>query len=203
MLPADEQPSQDSTIPAFVRGSAAVIASDKKAVLCFGTSKGKIYTANILEGGRLEEPFASFTNHAAPITAIASAFHTGRGSWNAEMGTRFVSGDQEGLISIWDAQSASKLQLVSAISSSNVPVSSLGVKSGLIIAARVDGTVQMYDLATGGLVCELGSHSRGLVAMVSHPRLSLIIPFSPYSPAPLRHQITPQLNPIDIHLFLT
>jgi WD40 repeat protein len=176
MLPSDELPAIDSTIPALVRGSAAVIAADKKALLCFGTSKGKVYTANILDGGRLEEPFASFSNHSAPITAIGSAFNTGRGSWNAEMGTRVVTGDQEGVVCVWDAQSASKLHHVTTIATSNVPVSSIGVKSGLIIVARVDGNVQMYDLSTGSLTCELGAHSRGLVCMVSQALDSLSSP---------------------------
>ena len=51
------------------------------------------------EGGRLDPP-TTFVNHAAPITAVGSAYQSLRGKWSDVLGHKLVTGDQEGLVGV-------------------------------------------------------------------------------------------------------
>ena len=54
------------------------------------------------EGGRLDPP-TTFVNHAAPITAVGSAYQSLRGKWSDVLGHKLVTGDQEGLVGVqWE-----------------------------------------------------------------------------------------------------
>ena len=52
-------------------------------------------------------------------------------------------------ITVWEASSSKRLSVVGAVSSSSVPVASVTVRQGSIIAARLDGTICIYDLVGG------------------------------------------------------
>ncbi|GAX80237.1 hypothetical protein CEUSTIGMA_g7675.t1 [Chlamydomonas eustigma] len=158
----------------FVRGAAAVVTRDGSPALCWGSSRGKLYLAQLLEDGQLG-PASSFTNHIAPITCIGSAYQTSRGQpADFKNPHNLVSCDQEGLITLWDAVSTSNLSLANTISQSSEPVVSVALRRNYMIVARLEGCFQVYDMASCSLVGEVVSHSRFLTAMDMHPCKDII-----------------------------
>ena len=52
-------------------------------------------------------------------------------------------------ITVWEVLSPTRILVAATISSSGVPVSAVAVRQGSIIAARLDGTISIYDMVSG------------------------------------------------------
>jgi len=159
----------------FARGAAVAIAADGSSHVVFGASTGELYVVEADESGRFRAP-AVFSHHKAPITAVATAYQSRQGRWTEDMGCQVVVADESGAISVWVADSAASYRLAERqpAVAANVPAVSLAVRSDFIVAARLDGSVQVISLRDGKLRAEFAAHSRWLTCMDIHPTKDIV-----------------------------
>ncbi|GIL74642.1 hypothetical protein Vretimale_2281 [Volvox reticuliferus] len=162
----------------FARGVTINVANDGAPHICFGTSGGAVYCLELSEssGKFKSSPVALPKHHKSPITAVGSAYQSRQGRWTEDLGCHLVSCDEEGGIAVWLAQHARAggYSLVNSIDPTGQPVVSVAVRRDLIVAARLDGAIQLYGLRDGKLRADIGGHSRFISAMDIHPTKDII-----------------------------
>ncbi|KAJ9517428.1 hypothetical protein QJQ45_016804 [Haematococcus lacustris] len=158
----------------FARGAAMNIACDGSANMCFGASNSCLYVLEFDESGRLRGP-ARFPHHTAPITALSSAYASRQGRWTDDLGSSLVSADESGSLTVWEAASASSYKAVASLGEAKVPAVALAVRHEFVVAARLDGCIQVFSLRSKVLRAELAAHSRFLTCMDIHPTKDIIV----------------------------
>ncbi|GLC46400.1 WD repeat-containing protein 54 [Pleodorina starrii] len=162
----------------FARGVAINVANDGTPHIAFGTSGGAVFALALSESdGKFGSvPVALPRHHKSPITAIGSAYQSRQGKWTEDLGCNLVTCDEEGGIAVWQAQhsGAGGFSLLTSIKPTGQPAVSVAVRRDLIVAARLDGAVQLYGLRDGLLRADLGAHSRFISAMDIHPTKDII-----------------------------
>ncbi|KAJ9517216.1 hypothetical protein QJQ45_009170 [Haematococcus lacustris] len=185
----------------FARGAAMNIACDGSANMCFGASNGCLYVLEVGtpilplspcpdllgcppslpaiclqfdESGRLRGP-TRFPHHTAPITALSSAYASRQGRWTDDLGSSLVSADEIGSLTVWEAASASSYKAVASLGEAKVPAVALAVRQEFVVAARLDGCIQVFSLRSKVLRAELAAHSRFLTCMDIHPTKDIIV----------------------------
>ncbi|KAL6744751.1 WD40-repeat-containing domain protein [Haematococcus lacustris] len=158
----------------FARGAAMNIACDGSANMCFGASNGCLYVLEFDESGRLRGP-TRFPHHTAPITALSSAYASRQGRWTDDLGSSLVSADESGSLTVWEAASASSYKAVASLGEAKVPAVALAVRQEFVVAARLDGCIQVFSLRSKVLRAELAAHSRFLTCMDIHPTKDIIV----------------------------
>lgn len=165
-FPATASPPQ---VPCPDGPSAATAAAAAAA--------GAIYIFAVDAMGRVR-PATSLQYNGSPIVALGSACQSRGGSGQEGGGddeTAMVSSGEDGSVVVWEAASSSSYKARGAIDGGSQPCTSIAVRKGLLICARLNGVVQMYDLASLTLRAELVAHSRLLTCMDIHPRKDIIV----------------------------
>lgn len=177
VLPAQPDAST-SNHSAFARGVAINVTNSGDASICFGTSSGSLYAMVLTEEGKFKAP-VEFKHHSSPITAVGSAYQSRQGRWTEDLGCNVVTADESGAIAVWEGLSSGSggytVMHTIAAAAGGAPAVSLAVRSDFVIAARLDGTVQLYGLRDGKLRADIAAHSRFLSAMDIHPTKDLIV----------------------------
>ncbi|GFR46250.1 hypothetical protein Agub_g7799 [Astrephomene gubernaculifera] len=161
----------------FARAAAINVAADGTPHVVFGSSSGSLFCLplNEREGRFKGAPAALPAHHKSPITAIGSAYQSRQGKWTEDLGCNLVTCDEEGGIAVWEALSIGPgYKLLTSIPPSGTPVVSVAVRRDIVVAARLDGAVQLYGLRDGKLRADMGSASRLLSSMAIHPTKDII-----------------------------
>ncbi|PNW71180.1 hypothetical protein CHLRE_16g694402v5 [Chlamydomonas reinhardtii] len=163
---------------AFARGAAINVAADGTPHIAFGTSAGAVFLLelNEAEGKFRGLPVPLPPHHTSPITAIGSPYQSRQGKWSEDLGCYLVTCDEDGGVAVWEAGNTGPggCQLVTSVAPTGVPVVSVAVRRDIVVAARLDGAVQLYGLRDGKLRADLGAHSRFISAMDIHPTKDII-----------------------------
>ncbi|KAG2485514.1 hypothetical protein HYH03_015787 [Edaphochlamys debaryana] len=163
----------------FARGVAINVTNDGVPCICFGTSTGAVFSLGMGDdSGKFKPaPVQLPRHHTAPITCVGTAYQSRQGKWTEDLGCHLVTCDEEGGIAVWEALVAAQAaghKLLSAVAPTGVPVVAVAVRRELVVAARLDGAVQVYGLRDGKLRADLGAASRFITAMDIHPTKDLI-----------------------------
>ncbi|EFJ46699.1 hypothetical protein VOLCADRAFT_118068 [Volvox carteri f. nagariensis] len=162
----------------FARGVAINVANDGTPHICFGTSAGAVFALELSEAdGKFKSALVPLPkHHKTAITAVGSAYQSRQGKWTEDLGCHLVTCDEAGGIAVWLAERIGKqgFSLVTAVPPTGQPAVSVAVRRDLVVAARLDGAVQLYGLRDGKLRADLGAHSRFISAMDIHPTKDII-----------------------------
>uniref|UniRef100_A0A7S3QZ72 WD repeat-containing protein 54 beta-propeller domain-containing protein n=1 Tax=Dunaliella tertiolecta TaxID=3047 RepID=A0A7S3QZ72_DUNTE len=161
----------------FVRGAALCLARNGSTNLCFGSSSGTLYVSEVDQSGRIQEP-TPFFGHSSPITCMSTEYqsHHGRHIADKSPGSHLLaSADEAGNISVWLAVSGDEYKVLSSIPSASIPATSLAIRHDCLIAARLNGIIQVYGLKDSKLRAEIVAHSRWLTCMDIHPTKDIIV----------------------------
>jgi hypothetical protein len=85
--------------------------------------------------------------HSRPITCLSSSYQSRRGAWAEDLGSELVSCDDQGRLCVWQVKDEQSVQCVATMEAGQ-PCCSLAVRRGFVVAARVDGCVQLYGLVS-------------------------------------------------------
>ncbi|GFH17169.1 WD_REPEATS_REGION domain-containing protein, partial [Haematococcus lacustris] len=144
----------------FARGAAMNIACDGSANMCFGASNSCLYVLEV-------DPLGCPTS----LPAICLQFD----EWTDDLGSSLVSADESGSLTVWEAASASSYKAVASLGEAKVPAVALAVRHEFVVAARLDGCIQVFSLRSKVLRAELAAHSRFLTCMDIHPTKDIIV----------------------------
>jgi hypothetical protein len=146
-------------------GDVAVFEVSGAAAAGSGGGHGGASTSSGGGGGAMSEPptivpaaLLAGAHGGRAITALTSDFQCRRGrrygsgsssggGSSGAFGPELVSCDEGGGIVIWSARLAAVYERVAAIDGS-VAVAGVGIRKGLVVAARVDGTVRIYGVVS-------------------------------------------------------
>jgi hypothetical protein len=85
--------------------------------------------------------------HSRPIMCLSSSYQSRRGAWAEDLGSELVSCNDQGRLCIWQVKDEQSVQCVATVEAGQ-PCCSLAVRRGFVVAARVDGCVQLYGLVS-------------------------------------------------------
>ena len=171
---APPQPAHPPPCLDFVRGLAfTASAADAPgcAHLCAGTSQGEVFvfevavaaaTASGAGGAAHDTPairaaarLAGAHGEGRAVTALGSAFQSRRGGALCELegGGELVSADDGGRVVVWARGAAgggsAGYAVAATLEDGGAAAAGVGVRRGLVVVARVDGTVRIYGLVRG------------------------------------------------------
>ncbi|KAF6263935.1 WD40-repeat-containing domain protein [Scenedesmus sp. NREL 46B-D3] len=158
----------------FVRGLCFTVSEAGGVLLCAGCSSGTIQVFSVAAGPVIRPTATLSRHHSNPITCLGSSYQSRRGVWAEDLGSELVSCDDQGRVCVWQVRDEQTVQCVGAVEAGQ-PCCSLAVRRGFVVAARVDGCVQLYGLKDRCLRSELVAASRWLSAMDIHPVKDLVV----------------------------
>ncbi|WIA13891.1 hypothetical protein OEZ85_002463 [Tetradesmus obliquus] len=157
----------------FVRGLCFTVSEAGGVLLCAGCSSGNIQVFSVAPGPVIRPTVTLSGQHSRPITCLGSSYQSRRGEWADDLGSELVSCDDQGRLCVWQIKDEQSLQCVAAAEAGQ-PCCSVAVRRGFVVAARVDGCVQLYGMKDARLRSELVVASRWLSAMDIHPVKDLV-----------------------------
>lgn len=103
-----------------------------------------IHTFDTSDVSRIQHNY-DITHHSAPIAALTAEQASSSGT--------LASGDDNGTLTVFRANSVCDFQVVHSWEGHGVPCVSIAIKSSILIGAFYDGSVRMHSLVKSVLTC--------------------------------------------------